>query len=398
MLFRTGMVWCTLSACSDMDGAGGEPDRAAPADTVDGDRTALSLSDVAILFPLPFDDAGSGLWAAADAGADGPLLPLAVVAELPPLVPQPVERVHERLRVVSVRVDPCAPAPEGGCSAEVRLVYGLWLDARRGVEDLGVHTTHSLSDAAMDEVIAGLRALRLEHGGADRAAPLGVHPVLQAQGLEGAYAEGLQAVVAGSLRSADLSRVTFMTLEGPHAWDFGVFDVVRGEMSPMWIPGGGEAAGVQVQEVTAPPGGTTLRVRSGGSALLDDQAMMPFLDARALAGASAAAVDAGVARALRLEDPHDLNGNTTPCVGCHIATQALDAVAGDRGLDLSDDPRRFRSAFNTTLTHSASLDMLTPDRFMPMRALGYQGRTPTFTQRAVNDAAATLEYLGEPDP
>jgi hypothetical protein len=222
--------------------------------------------------------------------------------------------------------------------------------------------------------------------------------VLQAQGLDGAYADGLWAVVARSLRAEDLTRVTFMTLEGPHAWDFGGFDVVRGQMSRMWIPGGGEPAGVTLQAVTAPPGGATLRVMSGASVLLDDQAMMPFLDARALAAASSSALDAGVARALRLEDPHDLNPNNTPCVGCHIATQALDVAEQDRGLDLSGDPRRFQTAFDTALTGSASLDMLTPDRFMPMRAFGYQGRAPTFTQRVANDAAATLEYLGEPDP
>lgn len=360
----------------------------------------LAYADVAVLFPLPKDRAATGLLRASDSGPRGTLLSLRAAAELPPLglAAGNNAEIHEQLRVTSIRIDPCAETEpgKGGCSPQLRLVFGQWLGASEGFEDMGVHATYGLTAEAFDTIMATVMAIRAENGGAPLAAPLGVHPVMASQGLQGKVASAYRKLVLDHVGESNLVRVTFMSFGtlGGRSWEFGGFDVAQGVFTRMTIPGGGESRAAKTQEVGLGSGGEII-VRSGTGELLDDDPMKPLMSAERTARATTADVAAAVDRAVKVESPTFGSVNTLPCVGCHIATQAQAIALQERHVDASKNPARFVTSRNISLDHSTGTNT-TADRFMPMRAFGYNGTEPVFTRRVVLESAVTLDRLAGP--
>jgi hypothetical protein len=208
----------------------------------------LDVNDVSFLIPLPAPGHEATLLALSDSDGRGVLLPRALYDGLPVLVEgtAPAE-LYARLRVVGIRVDPCfpgsTPPAAPSCLKQLRLVAqplhvgGEDADFQTVSEDATVHLFNGLSDADFDEVHRGLWSLKALAGELTDGRPLGVHPVLEREGLEGAYGSALRSLVLRHCGAQNLTRVAFMSVATQGSlWRFGAFDVENGALVAAQIP------------------------------------------------------------------------------------------------------------------------------------------------------------------
>jgi hypothetical protein len=219
---------CTSQGSGDVQDAG-QPTIAAHVD----------LNDVSFLYPLPSWEARDDLLRLSSAGDQGALLTRSTydgppaLAVFTPSGPSNAD-VYEDSRVVGVRVDPCFAAGESaasGCKKQIRLIVQPILpnpDASATTlttGDAALHLLYDLDDAQWAGLVRGLADLQALAGDGTRGKPLGVHPVIEAEGLRGPYATALNALVLRYAGEATLARIARMVLNKVDiVWTFDVFD------------------------------------------------------------------------------------------------------------------------------------------------------------------------------
>jgi hypothetical protein len=388
-------------ACSDDgpdDGAGGDvgPASAGAGGGAGAGGTpladALTLNDASVLFPLPGGGRLDGLLAASDEGVGGPLVPRELFDRLPDdlLVSEPRAEVYGALRVVGARLDPCAASARRAsstCVAQVRLVLQP-VEAGEGGEanarDAAVHAFYDLDGGAFASLLGEVAALK---AGASTAGPLGVHPLLQAEGLEGPFARGLRAALLARVGKGRLSRLTSMALSGrANVWIFAGLDVVDGAAVPIDIGG----AGVSSQRfVNNSIPATEFSATKIEPAIATDDDFTLYLDsARALA-ADAAAQRAAYAAALRVENPSLRSPEDVGCVTCHVAGPARLWAERALGLSAEGEADAFSSPLDLTLTSELR------DDTTAVRAFGYRGTNVVLSRRTVNETAEAVGRINE---
>ncbi len=314
---------------------------------------SLTGHDISVLFPLPAlgED---GLWKASTAGRGGAFLPKATFDEIGHSLTNALEEADEyaSLRVVAVRFDPCFQIGlDATCQAQVRLVFqpfsAMPASGVAGFHDGAVHALYNIADEDFPRLVSELRALTTNAPENLASLPLGVSPALRKQGLDGAYAKGLLALVSGYAGPDTLARMTFMTRTNTRSgqWEFGGFHISnRG--NPEWpSPGditmvGADAATMQV---------VTLAFSLGFEYEVDppfaEAAGRTAVDSAVLDGMDSAARKATHAWALRQEDPTVHVPDTTDCASCHVSghiarhLEALDPALVTPALVASRGPR-----------------------------------------------------------
>jgi hypothetical protein len=204
---------------------------------------ALTMREVSVLFPLPPAGGLDGLLAADAMGVGGPLVPALIYEQLPQLLLSvSAEVLYGQLRVIAARLDPCANRlTNQPCQAEVRLVLQpLTVDGEAtSAADAAIHAIYGVDAGEFARFLASMRALGDGAPELARGHGLGVHPVMAREGLDGAYARGLRALLLSAVGEGRLRRLTFMQLSGrANVWIFGGFDrSSAGVYSPTRIPG-----------------------------------------------------------------------------------------------------------------------------------------------------------------
>jgi len=337
----------------------------------------LGDNDVSILFPAAGAEA---LWPATLAGRGGPLLPAEVFARIGLSLVREVddEAEHAALRVVAARFDPCfAPAIGGPCQPQIRLVMQI-PDPAGGFFDGAVHTLYALSPQDFDAAVAELRALAAlapENAGQ----PLGPSPALVAQGLQGAYARGLQALVTRYAGAGSLVRMTFMTRTFSR--------------SGQWQLGGFHVGGTNDKITIVGIGATQQNVTRSIAHTFEYDVVPAFMDPTGRPGASASRLDrldpaarADVhAWAIRQQDPRQTLPDTTDCASCHIAghtARHLEAAAPELVTPAIGAMRGARVV--GAAEHDAD----------NLRAFGWFGKAPHVAQRTANETRAVLAAIG----
>jgi len=379
---------------------GGGPEAGAPdaiaADAADSDSaggTAYDLDDVSFLYPLPATGQENDLIALTATGARGALLPASVFAALGQAQPDMSNYALDTYRVVGVRVDPCLPStppPSTACAKEIRLsAQPLTTDpTTQGVttEDAAIHLFYDLDDATWADVLARLAALKAIAGSSTSGVPLGVHPTMQAQGLTGAYAQALAALVLADAGDTNLVRVAYMVAPFDQDWFMGTFERSGSSLSPDAIPRLDGGITMQLSNTT---GGTNDNVASlqPPPSPFDLQILLDYTQ---LPTADIGTVTTEAHAALSAENPSLSNRVTIDCATCHVATRALDAAQSMRGLDASDFPERFSDpSFNLTRTPGAA------DALQAQRGFGYFGAQTAFSQRTINESAVVAKALSQ---
>jgi hypothetical protein len=256
-------------------------------------------------------------------------------------------------------------------------------------EDATVHLFYGLSDADFDEVHRGLWRLKALAGAQTGGRPLGVHPVLAREGLEGAYGSALRGLVLRHCGALKLTRVAFMSVATQGSlWRFGAFDVENGALVAAQIPRIGTSA-QGFQEFGTPEfrSGQLLPTVSGDELdVLLSESQLRLTDERTL--------ERGLTSALRIEHPARSSPKTIDCASCHVASRARHNAELQRQVDTSAWPDAFSASPRFDLRR---LDDAKDDPHV-LRAFGYFGRSSALSQRTINESAAIAEALSQTHP
>ncbi|MBL8718988.1 MAG: hypothetical protein JNL79_23595 [Myxococcales bacterium] len=368
-----------LTACGSSSTPAAETDSGVDIPDV-GTLPRVSSQDVSILFPL-----GTRLEALPT--ADGILsrdafakVPAALDARQIPGDP------YAALRIVAVRLDPCFGVLAGateGCRPQVRVVLQqLRVEAGQVVADDGA--VHAFFDLGREELVAFAKdvvALGKLNGGVTPG-PLGVHPILEKQGADGAFGKAFVARLRAVTRPEKLRRMTFFVRTAARAstWNFGVFDGAALTRATVF--------GTSASEVTltAMVGEGPMGARTPATTSADD----PMLLANVSTADAASPADRAkaFAAALRVENPKKHTPDTVDCVSCHVAEVARRIGEARFGLSAAGHVDAFVTSADTSKVGTT----VTPS-LENVHAFGWLGRDVGISQRTAFESALAAQAL-----
>lgn len=352
-------------------------------------RAAWELSDLSILFPLPQPGSPNQLWQPNTPAREGVLLPRKVYDELPMIVvPRDREWILQSLRVVAARIDPCfkeGPSPERlPCRRQIRFVWQPMEENRSHwtTIDAAVHSFHELKESEWRKLRADLLKLKSQSQ-IEPGLPLQVHPLLEAQGVQGAYGNRLRQVLLSYAGPANLIRATAMVVNNEGTvWVFTGFDFKNGKAIRLQIPRTKMKAQAFFANLENPS-----EYRSRMNPYPEGEA--PFLN---LLNDSSTAqekmgeeeIQQAVRSSLRALNPNLSNPGTVDCVSCHAA-RGIPAWAEEKfpnwNWETIFGDQLFRAPGNLGNTTAQ------PRRADMLRAFGYMGRGPAISPRTVFETA-----------
>ena len=382
-------ILLAAAALAPMTACSTEVDGESPAEETEDElntKKALFSNDVSILFSLPKGRDKDLLLSSTSSGDKGELLPKATFDKLPPLAPGGAAR--EDMRVVALRIDPCFAGigvEDAACKNQLRVVLQPMSfeadDESSSAKDAAVHAFYSIDRAELGTIAKEILAAKRGARGSLRTA-LGVHPLIEQQGLSGTFATDLRAIVLRHAGKANLSRVTFMTREPPRQgqWKFGGFDIAGTRHTKMKIASLGNAT----EQVFS----SFMRNGSAEPAVASPDDMSLFFRAFDAQSAPPEKVAKAYTAALRILNPTMHTPDTVDCVSCHTSTSAR--VFAEKSMNQRPDgnPANFTSRTNISLSKSPGSEQ--PEN---LHAFSYLGTQLTVSQRTANESAAVVEYV-----
>lgn len=355
--------------------------------------TRLGPNDISLLLPLPETAAEDKLWRADQAGGYGELLPLELYRHLPRIAFETAEDTYPKLRVISMRLDPCFPPkpPRQGCLPQVRLVWQPVEPDQNGrlrTIDAAAHTFYDLEVDEFRRLKEELEAVKLS-GQEDEV--LRIQPQLEREGWSGPYARRVLPLILAHLGRERLSEIATMQLAGgENVWIFSHASVTGGQLATLPIPR--VPRPMQAFMNTPAPWAPTYfnKARAVPEPEGADTIVLLFRDSREFGPAEEVMVTDAVMAAYRIENPETHTARSMDCVTCHSAQIArvwAEARFPWLGLNQRANGVRYDSRFS--LVNSSP----SPGDTRVLRAFGYFGRTPAISQRTVNETAAVLERL-----
>jgi hypothetical protein len=356
---------------------------------------AVDLHDVAVLFPLPASG-NDGLWPASrDLGDGRALVPSDVVDRLGDIVEGDSNATtYASLRVVSLRLEPCfvaAGASSDACERQLRFVLQPVIVDPSGALptttlDAAVHVIYALPAPAFSELVRGIVAARLAQPSPARApapAPLGVHPVLAAEGFAGPFAHALEQRVLSATAKGRLVRVTFMGVRGRgNEWQLGGVQIGgEGAIAALPIP----ASGARLQSIVLQRGAQTfVKSVSPQTAGTDDVSLL--FDSLSASAASHDDIAAALHAANRIENPDVRTSEDTDSAPAH--TIASSRLWAEKTFAQHEETDRYAAAgfaLGAPSALNADLGVL--------RAFGYFGSEAVVSPRAANDTARAAQRI-----
>ncbi len=417
------------------------------------------MNDLSILFPLATTESDFDTYLTMDTpGANGSLVPETLynsdneAAEIP----------YDNLRVVAIRLDPCfahlGPITDPStCDNQIRLVFQplVFEEGMTIAEDAAVHVLYSLTRdqllAAANEIAAARAVTTTTDLG-----PVAVHPIMASQGVSGAFAQALRAIIVKYADGTKIERITSFIADasgggGPingsgiesGGGGSGGSGTSGGSGSGSSGSGSGEGSGsgsgegsgsgsgegsgsgsgidadffwelhgesvtngVETALVipTLPDSTTDMSLDASASPLesnfspvtssTDNIVVLSNADQAMSAGQTQrqAAFDA----ALRIENPTMNSPNTIDCVSCHMAEPAR-ALVGQQmfGMMSAGDSNAFVPASTIPAADLAATQtmLINADSGLNIHAFSYRETNPMINQRVINETAANLAYL-----
>lgn len=364
----------------------------------------VTTTDVSVLYPLPRPGTGdvAALVRPTEAGIHGPLLSETLAIEVLSGTAKTTEMrldfaepsAYRDLALVAVRLDPCGGrVASQGCVSEVRAVFQSVYtpqsqEAAPAFADGAFHVSYDVPEAELVSMLREILALREAQGGPPAVDELGPHPVLQAQGLDGAFATGFRAILLAHLGESRTARITIFDhwfFGSDETWTFSLGDVAAGQMTRGSIPIsdstsqmvlGSKARGTALEETSAEVTlFATLAIRKM-DALLSKSRLSAPPDAATRQLAFDTATD--------LAHPGRTGFPSSDCAACHLAEGARRV-----GLSLG-----LRSAGEFSIprgtAHRDERESVTN-----LHAFGYLGRQVSIMQRTANESASVADAMQE---
>jgi hypothetical protein len=421
-----------IAACSATTDDAGSPDTARDEEL--NEAKALGMTDVTILYPQPekwefVDD----MLGPSSEDAKGELLPASVFAKIADLaapkmigndgnlVDPPQAKLFARwaenfayMRFVGIRLDPCFGETSNlgatNCLSTIRLVgQFLHKQPQNGTSPVfdnaaSVHLFYKVSQQDFAALAKEMLALRLSTGLPLQKSLLspqhqGVHPTLKEQGLRGAYATALKAIILKYAGEQTLSRVAFSVEDRFNAqsggyymqpqqnpdtrWVFGGFEYERGALRPLNISSLGDYTGLQTIDSFPRQRGDKNMVTVDPPIAIGDNLLGAFNPVKQPNGSfQFTDIEKGKTAARKLQNPNDYTTKNADCVSCHMAKEAL--IGRD---DMQPNALDFKSY---TFRLDSSIN-----QFGPFRMFGWDQGRPVVAQRVVNETANVLEFLNK---
>ncbi len=362
--------------------------------------SARSINDGALLYPLPESSSPEGLLRPSSATPDptrSAILSRATFSRLLPrgLLDHATAASFDDLAVVGVRPELCIVYYDQGtasCKPEIRVVVqALRPDPVTGflsATDGAIHITYKAASTDYSSVVTILAKARFEAG--IGSTPLGPHPVLLAEGLNGKTAEALRAFFAPIFVDANIQKITAYdheVVDGEHRWVFSALErSASGELVPMPIPTLGSVTSQTLvgSAPSVPVTSAYARVSDGVAsvdklaALVSRERVSSFVPG----SPQALALEGAFEEALRLEDPTRRSPANADCASCHVAEGARRIGTELYGL---------RANLYTPL--GTPVPDMAPRGLTNLHAFGYLGRAPQVTVRVFAEVEGTLGGL-----
>lgn len=369
------------------------------------------LNDVTFL--LPIDDASAlrELPKLDTEGRSGLLLPPAVSAKFPLLLPAEQSATLASMRLVGVRIDPCFPAGASetpACIPQIRFVWQPVVafevsrttphpPSSHTTQDAALHTFYTLNDGEFARLLAELKLARALGGlpQGNTSEPLQVNPSIQRQGLQGAYFQALKQTLLSFTGAGNLTRATFMTNHvADNVWDFGGVDVAAdGTLTSIQIP----RANGTLQRFVNPSGMYPQPIFFAGQIMPrlsvenDDITMLASNSRQIRPIEDEQKIIVQARAAARIQNPRVHNPNTMDCVSCHVAQTAFRFA--DRQFPWLMLSQRLAADTYRSSTFSNTNNSPQPDRTDNARAFGYFRHWPAISQRVINETIEVCEVL-----
>jgi hypothetical protein len=294
---------------------------------------------------------------------------------------------------VALRLDPCAGQTEvkdkSTCQSEIRLVTQP-LD-QGSAFDAGVHLTYRVSRAELDAALAELLALKVGSNIDVRPAPLGRHPILVEQGLDGPFAKGLKAVILKYVGVSNLALLTEFSV-GPEGGD-GFFDKFEKNAQgkfvhasiPLSLNENPDTIGTQF--IVEEGSGETSRSTAIGD--IDFSVGFPesLLKSSNVPNMAPQAIADALNRLAAIENPNRHSASTVDCGSCHEAGNArgfYEKMTGGKATETFSAP----AGQNITRKDEVGFDASS------LHALSYLGKNLQVSPRVINESARVADWLG----
>jgi hypothetical protein len=368
----------------------------------------VGTTDVSILYPLPTSGQSADFVRPTESGAHGVLLPKSAVDTV--LQSLPLERTtsvpdssYAALALVSLRLDPCSARGSGSiagaCRSEVRLVFQALYDkpagaaedpvAGKAATDGALHVIYDLPDSELVTMMKQILTLKKANG--DRALQeLAPHPILVAQGLGGAFAQGLRDIVLEHVGDDRIGRVTFFDHNfepESDGWRFGVFDRKTAGAGQPLTPGSIPTVKMETELVAGSNtvGPLVQSSADGFSPPPADSVALLVSSGRPAPGSPTGTLESSLAAALRVENPTVHNAETTSCANCHLAEGARRIGESVYGLSTTN-----------AFTHTRSLARKDERTSVTnLHAFGYLHRQVSIMQRTANESVLVADRMAQ---
>lgn len=360
----------------------------------------LGLNELTVLFPLPTTNAAA-LLGPAQVGGKGALLPRGLFDQL--IAVDGLPELYERTRVVAARFIPCLPPPaaaptlSSACTPTIRLSFAVFRPDREEptAEDVAYHATYALTAQDFEAAIQEILVMGDKYGRPPYDAPLSVHPIMKAQGADGAVVQAFNALVLRHAGGDNLAEVTLMTEAGFGAsgvlWSFAHFRIEGGAAVQVAIGSMADPESEMSQTVITNEGTTSII-----GAPLPETPFDRSFQVATLSSASAEELGALVNAAHETLNPDKHGFSTQTCAACHLAEQALHLAKTERGVDVEASAMKYASAaFPLTNADSEAFAQPFRPRFFTMRLLGYMERRPVVSRRVVNETAQAAALVNQ---
>jgi hypothetical protein len=395
---------CAANASSDDDTTSADVKRT---------PTTVQMNDVSILYPLATDadDISNYLSPTSNGAGAGDLLP----ADIFGAIATQVQGINgapqiDNLHVVAARLDPCfaqiGPVTDpSSCSHMIRLVYQSVTPATNGgtgvtVADSGFHVFYSLTADQFASLVKDIVNLRVANSDGKDLGELAVHPIMKSQGLSGAFAQGLNAIILKYAGAGNIIKITgFLGVFSQHtSWNFAASDVADGVTTVAPIASLANNAVEQTVSLGTAP--TDLIQLSFLQTTTSDN-VQPLLSS-VVQDDTDDVRQAAFDGALRIENPNFHSPNTIDCASCHTAEIARQLVGEDFfKLSATGDANAFvpNSKYVTKGDVDAKYLAVQPNGLaVNLHAFSYDGTAPMIIQRVINETASIVAALNAPPP
>ena len=378
-------------------------------------ETNFDINDVSFLYPLPASEQGNTLLKLSDEGGHGPLLREPDFEKLPLLTEMLGDDAYAKMRIVSARLDLCAPKVPDVADAKacplslIRLVAQpvTFKDDIARAEDAAIHLVYQVE--LSKEMVEELGALKETSKAADAptdGVALGIHPALAKEKGAGIYTTALGEFLLKHVgQDVIFASSAFATFNAPltqqTSWKWAKVPLFKSRVVGPGDEGFKEAfEGTKIITAAKDPSSGEAALEhvfsaNGSRAGSVEPASLGFAPLTALVVDDPPGHEESAAynAAYRIENPRSTIIPAADCASCHLATPYRLAAEKKHGVFKSAEAFPAIDGITGKMDPAIEADMAT--RLYVVLNFAHLFTKPAVSQRTVNESVEMARFLNE---